>query len=121
MFRDDEIKYVVASVVLAWIIAVLVGYYEIFINRADSMPATAVAVMIGAASATGFTLLLVGTWEVFSMLARRINERRLAEAREEGMEKGREESQKRWREWYAKLPKEIRDQQPPPPEDERKL
>ena len=47
MFRDDEIKYVVASVVLAWIIAVLVGYYEIFINRADSMPATAVAVMIG--------------------------------------------------------------------------
>ena len=90
MFRDDEIKYVVASVVLAWIIAILVGYYEIFINRADSVPATAVAVMIGAAGATGFTLLLVGTWEVFSMLARRINERRLGEAREEGIEIGME-------------------------------
>ena len=114
MFRDDEVKYVVASVVSAWIIATLVGYYEIFINRADSVPATVVAVIIGAAGATGFTLLLVGTWEVFAMLARRINERRLAEAREEG----RKESQKRWREWYANLPKEVRDQQPPPPAEE---
>ena len=121
MFRDDEIKYVVASVVLAWMIATLVGCYEIFINRTDSVPATAVAVMIGAASATGFTLLLVGTWEVFSMLARRINERRLAEAREEGMEKGREAERKRLederqrlREWYANLPQEFRDRLPPP-------
>lgn len=114
MFRDDEIKYVVASVAAAWTIAILVGYYETFINRADSVLATVVAVIIGAAGATGFTLLLVGTWEVFSMLARRINERRLAEAHQEG----RKESQKRWREWYAKLPKEVRDQQPPPPEEE---
>ena len=114
MFRDDEIKYVVASVVAAWIIAILVGYYEIFINRADSVPATVVAVMIGAAGATGFTLLLVGTWEVFSMLARRINERRLAEAREEGVEKGREEERKRLREWYDNLPAEAKEKLPPP-------
>ena len=88
MFRDDEAKYVVASVAVAWIIAILIGCYEIFINRADSVPATVVAVIIGAAGATGFTLLLIGTWEVLSMLARRINERRLDEAREEGVEKG---------------------------------
>jgi type VI protein secretion system component VasK len=117
MFRDDEVKYVVASVVLAWIIAILVGYYEIFINRADSVLATVVSVIIGAAGATGFTLLLVGTWEVFSMLARRINERRLAEAREEGREEERkrlEEERRRLREWYANLPQEFRDQLPPP-------
>ena len=116
MFRDYEVKYVVASVVAAWILTILVGYYEVFINRADSVPATVVAVIIGAAGATGFTLLLVGTWEVLSMLARRINERRLAEAREEG----REENQKKWRDWYVNLPKEVRDQQPPPPGEETK-
>ena len=114
MFRDDEIKYVVASVVLAWTIAILVGCYEIFINRADSVPATVVAVMIGAAGATGFTLLLVGTWEVFSMLARRINERRLEEARQEGREEAREEERRRLREWYANLPQEVKDRLPPP-------
>ena len=135
MFRDDEIKYVVASVVAAWIIAILVGYYEIFINRADGVPATVVAVIIGAAGATGFTLLLVGTWEVFSMLARRMNERRLSEAREEGreeerkrqeeerkrqeeerkrQEEEREEERRRLREWYANLPAEVKEKLPPP-------
>ena len=117
MFRDDEVKYVVASVVSAWIIATLVGYYEIFINRADSVPATVVAVMIGAAGATGFTLLLIGTWEVLSMLARRMNERRLAEAREEGREEERkrlEEERERLREWYANLPAEVKEKLPPP-------
>lgn len=126
MFRDDEVRYVVASVLLAWAIAVLIGYYEIFINRADSVPATVVAAIIGAAGAIGFTLLLVGTWEVFSMLARRINERRLAEARQEGeevgvekgieigVEKGREYERKRLREWYANLPPEAKEKLPPP-------
>ena len=130
MFRDDEIKYVVASVALAWAITVLIGYYEIFINRADSVPATVVAAVIGAAGATGFTLLLVGTWEVFSMLARRMNERRLGEAREEGIEigmekgiekgieigveKGREYERERLREWYANLPPESKEKVPPP-------
>ncbi len=117
MFRDDEVRYVVASVLLAWAIAVLIGYYEIFINRADSVSATAVAAIIGAAGATGFTLLLVGTWEVFSMLARRINERRLAEARQEGREEERrrlEEERARLKEWYTNLPQEVKDQWPPP-------
>ena len=81
------------------------------------MPATVVAAIIGAAGATGFTLLLVGTWEVFSMLARRINERRLAEARQEGREEERrrlEEERARLKEWYANLPQEVKDQWPPP-------
>ena len=52
------------------------------------------------------------------MLARRINERRLAEAREEGreegLEKGREYERERLREWYANLPAEVKERLPPP-------
>lgn len=59
------------------------------------------------------------------MLARRVNERRLEEARqeghEEGLEKGREEERKglederqRLREWYANLPAEAKEKLPPP-------
>ena len=45
------------------------------------------------------------------MLVRRLNERRLAEANKEGQKTER----KRWKDWYERLPQEIRDQQPPPP------
>ena len=44
------------------------------------------------------------------VLYRRVNERRLAAAREEG----REEERRRLREWYDSLPKEFKDQLPPP-------
>ena len=59
-------------------------------------------------------------------LNRRINERRLAEAREEGheeglekdraegREEGRAEERQRLREWYANLPQEFKDRLPPP-------
>ena len=111
MFRDYEIKYVAISVCLAWIIAILLGSYEIFINRSDSGLQTVVAVAFGMAAATGITLLLVGTWEVLMVLARRLNERRLAEARKEALLAERQ----RWQAWYNNLPKEVREQQPPPP------
>ena len=57
------------------------------------------------------------------MSARRINERRLAEARkeghEEGLEKsrggeGREEERQKLREWYANLPAEAKEKLLPP-------
>ncbi len=55
-------------------------------------------------------------------LNRKINERRLAEpgeeGHEEGLEKGRvdgrEEERQRLREWYANLPREVKDRLPPP-------
>ena len=50
------------------------------------------------------------------VLYRRVNERRLAVAREEG----REEERRRLWEWYDKLPKEIREQLPPPFGGDRK-
>ena len=111
VFRDYESKYVAISVCLAWIIAILLGSYEIFINRSDSGLQTVVAVAFGMAAATGITLLLVGTWEVLMVLARRLNERRLAEARKEALLAERQ----RWQAWYNNLPKEVREQQPPPP------
>ena len=136
MFRDYEIKYVAASVLLAWTLAILLGYYEIFIDRTDTALQTAVAIVQDTGAAVGTTLLLVGTWEVFSVLARRINERLLAEARQEGRREEqlrRREEQMRWREeqlrwreeqllwreWYYSLPKEDRDKFPPPPENGR--
>ncbi len=135
MFRDDEIKYVVASVALAWAIAIVLTVYEIFLNRTDSVLQMGVALVAGMAAAVGATLLLLGTWEVFSMLARRINERRLAEARQEGREEERkrleeereeerkrlegerarlEEERARIRNWYANLPPESKEKVPPP-------
>ena len=116
MFRDNELRYVLASVVLAWTIAISLGAYEIFIDRADTVLETVVAVITGAAAATGLTVLVVATGEVFMVLYRRVNERRLAVAREEG----REEERRRLREWYDKLPKEIREQLPPPFGGDRK-
>ena len=51
------------------------------------------------------------------VLYRRVNERRLAAAREEGREEERkrlEGERRRLREWYDSLPKEFKDQLPPP-------
>lgn len=60
------------------------------------------------------------------VLYRRVNERRLAEARQEGREeglvkgleqgvgKGREYERERLREWYANLPPEVKEKLPPP-------
>ena len=122
MFRDYELRYVIASVAIAWLITILLATYEIFINRSDTGLQTAVASAVGMAVATGITLLLVGTWEVFMVLARRLNERRLADAKEEGKEEGREEGRdderKRWQDWYDSLSDEVKAQQPPPPPDE---
>ena len=120
MFRDNELRYVLDSVLLAWTIAILLGAYEIFIDRADTVLETVVAVITGAAAATGMTVLNVATGEVFMVLYRRVNERRLAVAREEGREEERrrleeehrrleeehrrlEEERRRLREWYANL------------------
>ena len=128
MFRDYEIRYVVASVALAWLITILLASYEIFINRSDTGLQTAVASAVGMAVATGITLLLVATWEVIMVLARRLNERRLAEAEKKGREEGLKIASKRllaydksWQDWYNNLPQEVKDQQPPrpaPPQDE---
>ena len=50
------------------------------------------------------------------VLARRLNERRLAEARLQGQKAAHQ----RWVAWYAQLPQAIRDKYPPlPPPDER--
>ncbi len=129
MFRDNEFRYVVASVALAWAIAIPIGAYEIFVNRADTVLATALAVLAGVAVATGFTLLAIATLEVIMVLSRRVNERLLAnahqrgrqeghqEGRQEGLLEGRQEERKRTREWYDSLPEEIRDQIAPPPDD----
>ena len=126
MFRDNELRYVLASVLLAWTTAFLLGAYEMFIDRADTVLETVVAVITGAAAATGMTVLVVATGEVFMVLYRRVNERRLAAAREEGVEEGiekgvekgreegREEERRRLQEWYANLPQEFRDQWPSP-------
>ena len=128
MFRDYEIRYVVASVALAWLITILLASYEIFINRSDTGLQTAVASAVGMAVATGITLLLVATWEVIMVLVRRLNERRLAEAEKKGREEGLKIASKRllaydksWQDWYNNLPQEVKDQQPPrpaPPQDE---
>ena len=128
MFRDYEIRYVVASVALAWLITILLASYEIFINRSDTGLQTAVASAVGMAVATGITLLLVATWEVIMVLVRRLNERRLAEAEKKGREEGLKTASKRllaydksWQDWYNNLPQEVKDQQPPrpaPPQDE---
>ena len=67
------------------------------------------------ATSTGATLLVVATVEVTMVLARRLNERRLAEAKQEGEDAER----KRWREWYYSLPKELRDEHMPPPDERR--
>ena len=119
MFRDYELRYVIASVAIAWLITILLAAYEIFINRSDTGLQTAVASAVGMAVATGITLLLVGTWEVFMVLARRLNERRLADARKEGEEVGEKRADKarhkRWQAWYDNLPDEVKVQQPPPP------
>ena len=123
MFRDYELRYVIASVAVAWLITILLATYEIFINRSDTGLQTAVASAVGMAVATGITLLLVGTWEVFMVLARRLNERRLADARKEGEELGEKRGEKRadkarhkrWQAWYDNLPDEVKNQQPPPP------
>ena len=111
-----------ASVAFAWLIAALLGAYEVFVNLEDTVVGTVVAVATGMAAATGITLLIIATVEVFMVLYRRVNERRLAAAREEGVEegiekgveKGREEERRRLQEWYANLPQEFRDQWPSP-------
>ena len=94
------------------------------------------AALVGIAIAAGVTLLVVGTVEVIMVLYRRVNKRLLANARQEGhqeghregrkeghqeghqegRQEGRQEERRRVREWYASLPKEIRDQIAPPPE-----
>ena len=124
MFRDYEIRYLATSVLVAWILTIALAAYEIFANRTDTVPETGVAVYMGAAASTGVTLLVVATVEVFMVLYRRINERLLADARQEGEEKERERLQgerdrlqaerDRLREWYYSLPRDVRDQLPPP-------
>ena len=132
MFRDSETRYVIVSVAVAWVITILLAAYEIFINRSDTGLQTAVASAVGMAIATGITLLLVATWEVFMVLVRRYNARRLADAHQEGKEEGREEgleegreqgreqglkiANKRWQAWYDSLSEEVKTQQPLPPE-----
>ena len=57
------------------------------------------------------------------VLARRLNERRLADAKKQGKEEGRKEGRveglktanKHWQAWYDSLPEEVREQQSPPP------
>ena len=72
------------------------------------------AVVGDMATATGATILLVATLEVFMVLYRRVNERLLANARQEGRQEAREEERRRLREWYYSLPQDVRDQLPPP-------
>ena len=111
MFRDSETRYVIVSVAVAWVITILLAAYEIFINRSDTGLQTAVASAVGMAIATGITLLLVATWEVFMVLVRRYNARRLADAKKEGQKTER----KRWQAWYDSLSEEVKAQQPLPP------
>ena len=126
MFRDSETRYVIVSVAVAWVITILLAAYEIFINRSDTGLQTAVASAVGMAIATGITLLLVATWEVFMVLVRRYNARRLADAKKEGKEEGLKIANKRWQaydqswqDWYDSLPQEVKDQQPARPEPPR--
>ena len=126
MFRDYETRYVIVSVAVAWLITILLAAYEIFINRSDTGLQTAVASAVGMAIATGITLLLVATWEVFMVLVRRYNARRLADAKKEGKEEGLKIANKRWQaydqswqDWYDNLPQEVKDQQPARPEPPR--
>jgi hypothetical protein len=97
LFKEHEVRYLVASAILVWVVLGLLALYEIYLIDDDSGLETLLAVIQWAGSSVAVTVIIIATSEVI-MLAARINRKRF----NEGLEKGREEGRVEGRERYDK-------------------
>jgi DNA integrity scanning protein DisA with diadenylate cyclase activity len=91
LFKEHEVRYLVASAILVWVVLGLLALYEIYLIDDDSGLETLLAVIQWAGSSVAVTVIIIATSEVI-MLAARINRKRF----NEGLEKGREEGRERY-------------------------
>ena len=108
MFRDWEIRYLVASVGLVWTFMVAATVYETVYNVQQAPLETATAIVHWVGPAIGLTITILATWEVILVFAQRYRERRDREAREEG----RKEERARWEAWLKRRDEAIRNNLP---------
>ncbi len=134
MFRDHEIGYLIASLILVYILTGLGMWHEIAYGESETVGEHLVAFGKAAGSAIATTLIILATFEVFMVFAERYRRRRFNEAREQGREEGRtegreegrtegrEEERKEWIEWLQRRDEAQRNNQPfdEPPPSERK-
>ena len=108
LFRDWEIRYLVASVGLVWTFMVAATVYETVYNVQQAPLETATAIVHWVGPAIGLTITILATWEVILVFAQRYRERRDREAREEG----RKEERARWEAWLKRRDEAIRNNLP---------
>lgn len=108
LFRDWEIRYLVASVSLVWTFMITATVYETVYNVQQAPLEIATAILQWVGPAIGLTITILATWEVFLVFAQRYRERRDREAREEG----RKEERARWEAWLKRHDEAIRNNLP---------
>ena len=97
VFRDDEAKYLIASVVIALCVVGWTAWYEIAYVDRDSIPNTVTAIGQGISVAVAVAILSLASWETAMVIARRINARRdqaIADERD-----------RKWLEWMERKAK----------------
>ena len=95
MFRDHETGYLIASVILVYILTGLGIWHEIAYGESETVGQHLVAFGQAAGSAIATTLIILGTFEVIMVFAERYRRRRFDEGREQGREEGLEEGLER--------------------------
>ena len=108
MFRDWEIRYLAASVVLVWTFIIAAAVYEIGYNSSDTPQETLIAVIQWVGPAIGSTLIILATREVILVLAQRYRARRDQEVREKALAEGRDRERSRWKAWNQRREDALR-------------
>ena len=98
MFRDHETGYLIASVILVYILTGLGIWYEIAYGESETVGQHLVSFGQAAGSAISTTLIILGTFEVIMVFAERYRRRRFNEGREEG----RKERDAEWSAWMQR-------------------
>lgn len=101
VFRDDEAKYLVASVVIALCVVGWTAWYEIAHVNSDSILDTVTAIGQGISVAVAVAILSLASWEAAMVVARRINERRDRAK----VEEGRQQTHQEWVEYLERKAK----------------
>ena len=112
LFRNWEIPYLLASVVLVWIFLVAAAVYETLYNVKQAPLETSTAIIQWVGPAIGLTIAILATRGVILVLAQRYRERRNREEREAGRKEGIKQERARWEAWLKRRDEAIRSNLP---------
>ena len=88
MFRENDAKYLLASVAVAFIGSILSAVYEVSVVTGDTSWQTAIAILKWHGVIIPVTIYIIAIFEVLRVIADRIIARRREKDREEGRQAG---------------------------------